>query len=119
MLSEISPAIISKRGGSDWNEVWKRSPQAVDLAKFISSPAFIPRNILPIFRNINDFPTFYRQAYHLFMRSARAYWRDPAFNTTRMIFSLAVGLLLGLTFLQLGHSQNDLAYRLSAIFMSG
>jgi hypothetical protein len=34
--------------------------------------------------------------------------RDPAYNVTRHLFQLAVALLLGLTFIRLGHDQQDL-----------
>ena len=46
---------------------------------------------------------------HLFVRTFRSYWRNPAYNVNRMLFQLGVALLLGLTFIRLGHSQIDLA----------
>ncbi len=48
-----------------------------------------------------------------------SYWRNPAYNVTRHLFQLFIALLLGLSFLQLGHDQAGLNSRIASIFFAG
>ncbi len=49
-------------------------------------------------------------------RTANTFWRDPVYNVTRLLFNAFVGLMLGLLFIDLGFSQENLNHRISAIF---
>jgi hypothetical protein len=48
----------------------------------------------------------------------RTYWRDPAYNVTRIQFQIFVGFLFGLMYFKLGYNQTDLNFRIAAVFFT-
>jgi len=50
-------------------------------------------------------------------RATLSYLRTPTYNFTRLFFAVMVGLVLGLAFFRLGHSQKDIQPRLTILYI--
>ena len=58
-----------------------------------------------------DATSFWTQLYEVTKRNNWALWRSPDYVFSRLFVHVFISLFISLSFLQLGHSQRDLQYR--------
>ncbi|KAH9027669.1 ABC-2 type transporter-domain-containing protein [Lactarius hengduanensis] len=118
MLEAIGAGVTPRIGDRDWKDIWLDSP---DSARTKAEIEQIKREALARDRPVNvkhstyAAPLWY-QLRIVVQRNALALWRSPAYVFTRLFCHLIVALMVSLPFLQLGHSDRDLQYRVFAIF---
>lgn len=118
MLEAIGAGIQPRVGDRDWADLWKESPEFTQVKKEIQA---IKDEGLSrpddTDKNLSTYATSF--LYQLKLVSGRnnlALWRSPDYIFTRLVMCISVGLLVGLTFLQLGHSVRDLQYRVFGLY---
>ncbi|KAH9031530.1 ABC-2 type transporter-domain-containing protein [Lactarius pseudohatsudake] len=118
MLEAIGAGVTPRIGDRDWKDIWLDSPDCTRTKAEIEQ---IKREALARDRPVNvkhstyAAPLWY-QLRIVVQRNALALWRSPAYVFTRLFCHLIVSLMVSLPFLQLGHSDRDLQYRVFAIF---
>ncbi|KAI9446228.1 ABC-2 type transporter-domain-containing protein [Lactarius indigo] len=118
MLEAIGAGVTPRIGDRDWKDIWLDSP---DFARAKAEIEQIKREALARDRPVNAKHSTYAaplwyQLRIVVQRNTLALWRSPAYVFTRLFSHLTVSLLVSLPFLQLGHSDRDLQYRVFAIF---
>lgn len=118
MLEAIGAGVTPRIGDRDWKDIWLDSPESTHAQAEIEQ---IKREALARDRPVDTKHSTYAaplwyQLRIVAQRNALSLWRSPAYVFTRLFSHLIVSLMVSLPFLQLGHSDRDLQYRVFAIF---
>jgi ATP-binding cassette subfamily G (WHITE) protein 2 (SNQ2) len=101
----------------NWHDIWKRSPEAVELQAQIEQihAEGRARPSVETERHSEFATSWIHQTVELTKRNFVAYWRNPTYLVAKIVLSTAGGLLIGLTFLNskdsLQGTQNKLFVR--------
>lgn len=84
----------------DWHDIWKRSPEAVDLQAQIERihAEGRARPSVETERHSEFATSWMHQMVELTKRNFLAYWRNPTYLIAKIILNIAGGLLIGFTF---------------------
>ncbi|KAG2038968.1 P-loop containing nucleoside triphosphate hydrolase protein [Suillus americanus] len=104
---------------TDWYDVWKRSPEAmqlqVEIEKMHEHGHTCPQQLSVQY---SVFATSWsHQFVALTQRNFRAYWRAPAYIHAKFVLNIAGGLLVGFTFFQANDSLQGTQNKLFSIFL--
>jgi ATP-binding cassette subfamily G (WHITE) protein 2 (SNQ2) len=101
----------------DWHDIWKRSPEAVELQAQIERihAEGRARPSVETERHSEFATSWMHQMVELTKRNFLAYWRNPTYLIAKIILNIAGGLLIGFTFFRsqdtLQGTQNKLFVR--------
>jgi len=70
---------------------------------------------LPLLKNQG--PRFWGQLWLLLTRCWKSYIRDPGVTFQRLVITFIISIIVGLLFLQLGHTQSDITNRTGCLFL--
>ncbi|XP_027349250.1 ABC transporter G family member 34-like [Abrus precatorius] len=118
-MLDISTPSMEAQLGIDFAEIYTDSTlyqRNQELIKELSTPQPGSQDLC--------FPTEYSQSFFVqwkacFWKQYWSYWRNPAYNGVRLLFTLAIGILFGLIFLNKAkkiQTQQDLSNVLGAMF---
>lgn len=84
----------------DWSNVWKGSPEAVQLEAELDCLQTEGRSMPPVGNALRkEFATPWTYQFAvLYRRSAEAYWRDPTYLMAKITLNVVSGLFVGFTF---------------------
>ncbi|EGC41569.1 ABC multidrug transporter [Histoplasma capsulatum var. duboisii H88] len=121
LLIEVGVGVCKVKGKqSDWNEIWKHSPEASKVqeeADIICSRKN-GEHVIDQIRDKEEFAsTTWEQIVELTKRTSRHYWRSPEYPYSRLYASAIHALLNGLTYLQIGNSETDMQSRAFSCFL--
>ncbi|KAG1743692.1 ABC-2 type transporter-domain-containing protein [Suillus paluster] len=104
----------------DWHDIWKRSPEAVELQAQIERIHADGRAqpLVETERHTEFATSWIHQAVTLTKRNFQAYWRDPTYLIAKIILNLAGGLLIGFTFFRSQDSLQGTQNKLFSIFLA-
>jgi ATP-binding cassette, subfamily G (WHITE), member 2, SNQ2 len=121
-LIEVGVGVLKSKSNpqTDFNEVWRKSPQAAVVQSYIESTC-CKESKVHVPSSKSQASTFaastYTQTLLLTQRLSRQYWRTPEYPYSRLYASFLHALLNGFTFFQLGSSITDLQSRMFACFL--
>lgn len=114
----------------DWNEEWRRSPEAQDvqdqieglkLSRSMSTAAGDGRSNSNKQKGGEGETEFaapvWAQTSELVRRTFRQHWRDPSYLYGKLFTSVVIGIFNGFTFWQLGNSTQDMQNRMFTLFL--
>lgn len=134
MLDAIGAGLTPRIGSRDWKDIWLESPeyrkvrQEIEQIKLSGSShsaperrsqktcpcasyCFVSNHLTPFI----DAASFWSQLKEVTKRNSLALWRSPDYVFSRLFIHVFISLWVSLSFLQLGHSQRDLQYRVFAM----
>ncbi|KAG5304379.1 ABC transporter [Histoplasma capsulatum G186AR] len=121
LLIEVGVGVCKVKGKqSDWNEIWKHSPEAskVQEEAGIICSRKNGEHVIDQIRDKEEFAsTTWEQIVELTKRTSRHYWRSPEYPYSRLYASAIHALLNGLTYLQIGNSETDMQSRAFSCFL--
>ena len=91
----------------DWYSIWCNSKEFLDVQAEINSIHLDGRNRPVLEATIrSEFATrWLYQVNELFIRNARAYWRNPAYIFSKLVLNIVGGLFIGFTFFKAKDTQ--------------
>ena len=126
-MLEVIGAGASATTNSNWVDVWKNSPESAQLQQkiadfHIKALKAIQSTSFETEEAVMGLPTPWKyQMWSLLIRAHKAYWRSPAYVSSKLILNAATGLFTGLTFYHakdsLQGTQNKLFVRYSYFFL--
>ncbi|OJD17438.1 hypothetical protein AJ78_02463 [Emergomyces pasteurianus Ep9510] len=121
LLIEVGVGVCKVQGQDmDWNEVWKRSPEAAKVLEEVDAISSYKNEGAPL-DQMNDKREYasstWEQIVELTKRTSRHYWRSPEYPYSRLYASVIHALLNGLTYLQIGNSETDMQSRAFSCFL--
>ena len=106
---------LERAADQDWAAVWEASPEAAEVLAVLDKG--LPADAEPILFDRPVARGFLQQVWQCLGCALRAFWRTPESNFRRMVFNIALGLLIGLLYLQIDSSQVGLQFHVSVIFV--
>ncbi|CAH7677570.1 ABC-2 type transporter-domain-containing protein [Phakopsora pachyrhizi] len=127
MLEAVGAGTARQMGGDkDWADRWLDSEEHEENKRTIASLKLEAQNSEKTFGKEEESakPTEYAQPfwYQLKVVSARthlAFFRNADYQFTRLCNHVTIGLIVGLTFVNIGNSLSDLQYKTFSIYMAG
>jgi len=91
----------------DWHSIWCSSKEFIGVQAEINSIHVDGRNRPALEATIRSkFATrWLYQVNELFIRNARAYWRNPAYILSKLVLNIVGGLFIGFTFFKAKDTQ--------------
>jgi ATP-binding cassette subfamily G (WHITE) protein 2 (SNQ2) len=104
----------------DWHDIWKRSPEAVELQTQIERihAEGRARPLTETERHSEFATSWIHQAVILTKRNFLAYWRNPTYLMAKIILNVAGGLLIGFTFFNSKDTLQGTQNKLFSIFLA-
>lgn len=104
----------------DWHDIWKQSPEAVELQAQIERihTEGRARPSVETERHSEFATSWIHQAVNLTKRNFLAYWRNPTYLIAKIILNIAGGLLIGFTFFNSKDSLQGTQNKLFSIFLA-
>ncbi|KAK9760197.1 ATP-binding cassette transporter snq2 [Basidiobolus ranarum] len=115
-ILEVIGAGTSGKSLQDWTEVWRNSPEAVEVKKELKN---LNANATNEVKNPNACEFATSSAYQLwevYKRINLIWWRDPFFNLGRIWQAFFIGLLNGFTFWKMSATPSELQLRALIVF---
>ncbi|KAJ1658885.1 ATP-binding cassette transporter snq2, partial [Dispira simplex] len=114
--------VIGLKGDIDWPETYNNSDLAKRerqiLAEFVEAEKAKDRTSDDPDEHKEFALGYFAQTRVVLKRTFVSYWRDAEYNMNRFLLQVMVGIMLGLCFLRLGHSSQDLQNRVMAVFQT-
>ncbi|KAK9760145.1 ATP-binding cassette transporter snq2 [Basidiobolus ranarum] len=115
-ILEIIGAGTSGKVVQDWTEVWRKSPEAIQVEKELQVLNANATNEVKD-PNVREFATSsIYQIWEVYKRINLIWWRDPYFNIGRIGQACYIGVLNGFTFWQLSATPSELQLRSLIVF---
>ncbi|KAJ1979844.1 ATP-binding cassette transporter snq2 [Dimargaris xerosporica] len=113
--------VIGTRSEIDWPDVWNNSSNAQqlrqDLIQVVDQEQTSRQGHADDPENCKEYALHYpAQCRIVLKRIFRSYWRDPAYNCSRILLQAFSSFFLAITYIQLGDGTTDLQNRTFAIF---
>lgn len=104
----------------DWHDIWKRSPEAVELQAQIERihAEGRARPSVETERHSEFATSWMHQMVELTRRNFLAYWRNPTYLIAKIILNIAGGLLIGFTFFSSKDTLQGTQNKLFSIFLA-
>ncbi|KAG2073832.1 hypothetical protein BDR04DRAFT_1178890 [Suillus decipiens] len=104
----------------DWHDIWKRSPEAVELQAQIERihAEGRARPSVETERRSEFATSWIHQVVVLTQRNFLAYWRNPTYLMAKIILNIVGGLLIGFTFFKSKDTLQGMQNKLFSIFLS-
>ncbi|GAA5893783.1 hypothetical protein JCM8208_001243 [Rhodotorula glutinis] len=119
MLDAIGAGSSKPIGSKDWADVWLESDEFSEVKREINrikeDGLATPEDLDPSL-HLEYATSFVYQLNVVSRRTLLAFYRSVDYAWTRHVNHCALALTIGLTYLQLGNSQEDMQYRLFALF---
>ncbi|KAB5583021.1 ABC-2 type transporter-domain-containing protein [Coniochaeta sp. 2T2.1] len=119
MLDAIGAGSAPRIGSRDWADIWEDSPELANVKDEImqmkESRKAAGEQVNPDLQKEYATPLSY-QLKLVINRTNLAYWRSPNYLFTRLFSHLVIGLVTGLTYLNLDDSRSSLQYRVFVMF---
>jgi ATP-binding cassette subfamily G (WHITE) protein 2 (SNQ2) len=118
MLTAIGAGNPNEKG-SDWADIWSRSPENARLTREIDEVVRISSAIRPRVEDDAEYAMPIQvQISTVVHRSFSSMWRSRDYVTGILVLHIFVGLFSTFSFWMLGHSQIDMQSRLFTVFMT-
>lgn len=120
-ILEIAAKTRKRPDGSkvDWNEEWRKSPNAKAVKDEITRIKTERRKVPP--PNIDEEHEFaagmWSQTLELTKRTFRQHWRNPSYYYSKLFVAFIVAVFNGFTFWQLGYTMQDMQDRMFSAFL--
>ncbi len=119
MLEAIGAGSRPRVGSRDWADIWNDSPELANVKDTISqlkeSRKAAASQIDSSMQKEYASPRFH-QLKVVVKRTNLAFWRSPNYLFTRVFNHVVIGLLTGLTYLNLDESRSSLQYKVFVMF---
>ncbi|KAB5566368.1 ABC-2 type transporter-domain-containing protein [Coniochaeta sp. 2T2.1] len=119
MLDAIGAGSAPRIGSRDWADIWEDSPELANVKDEImqmkESRKAAGEQVNPDLQKEYATPLSY-QLKLVINRTNLAYWRSPNYLFTRLFSHVVIGLVTGLTYLNLDDSRSSLQYRVFVMF---
>ncbi|GAA6001205.1 uncharacterized protein JCM10292_006956 [Rhodotorula paludigena] len=119
MLEAIGAGSSKQYGDKDWADIWLDSTEFAETKRTIEQlkqeGLAMPDDTDPSLKRTYSLG-FWQQLAIVTRRTLTSFYRSADYGWTRFFNHGALGLTIGLTYLQLGNSQQDMQYRLFALF---
>ncbi|KAH8903496.1 hypothetical protein BR93DRAFT_189438 [Coniochaeta sp. PMI_546] len=119
MLDAIGAGSAPRIGNRDWADIWEDSPELANVKDEIMQMKEARRaageRVDPHLQKEYATPLSY-QLQVVIKRTNLAFWRSPNYLFTRFFSHVVIGLITGLTFLNLDDSRSSLQYRVFILF---
>lgn len=123
MLDAIGAGQTRRIGDRDWGDIWRTSPELVELKKTIvqikANRAAIVRQNGALGQSAKEreyASPLWHQIKVVGRRTHLSFWRSRNYGFTRLFTHVVIALVTGLSFLQLDDSRSSLQYRIFVIF---
>ena len=123
MLDAIGAGQTRRIGDRDWADIWRDSPELVQVKKDIiqikqDRQQATQGNTAEFHNEVErEYASpLWHQIKVVGRRTHLAFWRSRNYGFTRLFFHVVLGLITGLSFLQLDDSRSSLQYRIFVIF---
>lgn len=123
MLDAIGAGQTRRLGDRDWGDIWRTSPELVDLKEEIvqikANRTEIARQKGAQFEPVKEkeyASPLWHQIKVVGRRTHLSFWRSRNYGFTRLFTHVVIALVTGLAFLQLDDSRSSLQYRIFVIF---
>jgi ATP-binding cassette subfamily G (WHITE) protein 2 (SNQ2) len=117
MLDAVGAGIAKRIGPRDWADIYLDSQLFADNLKTIEEIDAAGSGDADRGKVKEYSTSFMYQLKTVLERTLKSSWRQPDYQFTRMFQHVAIALLTGLLFLQLGNSVATLQYRIFALFI--
>jgi len=121
MLDAIGAGQAPRVGDRDWADLWAESPELANTKDTIASmKAARMADVSTTVASASSSREFATPLLHQLRivqsRTHLAFWRSPNYGFTRLFNHVIIGLITGLTYLNLDDSRSSLQYRIFVIF---
>lgn len=120
LLIEVGVGVArmdEKDADQDWNDVWKRSPEAREVEEKVNQICANKEKDASAAPSAVFATSTWAQTVELTKRTSRQYWRSPEYPYSRLYASVLHALFNGLTYLQIGNSLTDMQLRAFSCFL--
>jgi len=115
-ILEAIGAGVNGKATQDWPEIWSHSEECKEVQQELERMTETEKKEDD--HKAKEFATpMWYQFVQLYLRLNVVFWRSPNYNAGRVVQSIAVGLIIGFSFWDIGDSSSDLQQRVLAIFL--
>ncbi|KAI1490494.1 ABC-2 type transporter [Biscogniauxia mediterranea] len=119
MLEAVGAGSAPRVGDKDWGDIWSESPELANvkdtISQFKEARKEAASRVDPSMEREYASPLLH-QIKVVIRRTNIAFWRSPNYLFTRIFNHIAIGVLTGLTYLQLDDSRASLQYKVFVMF---